>query len=182
MFQPTKEWVNKVNLSSFELENFFKFLLAWLAREKPNNLTPQPCLFTYSHANTALGQSERAYYLSYFIKIFRIWAIDLNWKQRSDYTLGHASPDKQRHQGKKVRHSSERQGEDLPTHCYVSPKWKRNLFKNSRKTFEVQGSWSRNCENIETKPQQLSQWPLVLSGLSRRGLKTTSEISQDTSE
>ena len=44
MFQPTKEWVNKVNLSSFELENFFKFVLAWLAREKPNNLTPQPCL------------------------------------------------------------------------------------------------------------------------------------------
>ena len=27
-FQPTKEWVNKVNLTSFELENFFKFLLA----------------------------------------------------------------------------------------------------------------------------------------------------------
>ena len=41
MFHPTKEWVNKVNLSSFELENFFKFVLAWLAREKPNNLTPQ---------------------------------------------------------------------------------------------------------------------------------------------
>ena len=27
-FKPTKEWVNKVNLSSFELENFFKFVLA----------------------------------------------------------------------------------------------------------------------------------------------------------
>ena len=26
-------------------------------------------LFTYSHANTPLGQSERAYYLSYFTKI-----------------------------------------------------------------------------------------------------------------
>ena len=25
-------------------------------------------MFTYSHANTALGQSEPAYYLSYFIK------------------------------------------------------------------------------------------------------------------
>ena len=25
-------------------------------------------MFTYSHANTTLGQSERAYYLSYFIK------------------------------------------------------------------------------------------------------------------
>ena len=47
-------------------------MLACLAREKPNNLTPQPCLhlFTYSHANTPLGQSERAYYLSYFIKLY----------------------------------------------------------------------------------------------------------------
>ena len=27
-FQPTKEWLNKVNLSSFELENFFKYVLA----------------------------------------------------------------------------------------------------------------------------------------------------------
>ena len=26
-------------------------------------------MFKYSHANTPLGQSERAYYLSYFIKI-----------------------------------------------------------------------------------------------------------------
>ena len=26
-------------------------------------------MFTYSHANTPLGQSERAYYLSYFIKL-----------------------------------------------------------------------------------------------------------------
>ena len=25
-FQPTKEWVNKVNLSSFELKNFFKLV------------------------------------------------------------------------------------------------------------------------------------------------------------
>ena len=27
-------------------------------------------MFTYSHANTPLGQSERAYYLSYFINIY----------------------------------------------------------------------------------------------------------------
>ena len=26
-------------------------------------------MFTYSHANTPLGQSERAYYLSYFINL-----------------------------------------------------------------------------------------------------------------
>ena len=29
-------------------------------------------MFTYSHANTPLGQSERIYYLSYFIKISSI--------------------------------------------------------------------------------------------------------------
>ena len=29
-------------------------------------------MFTYSHANTPLGQSERVYYLSYFIKV-NIW-------------------------------------------------------------------------------------------------------------
>ena len=29
-------------------------------------------MFTYSHANTPLGQSERAYYLSYFIKTDRV--------------------------------------------------------------------------------------------------------------
>ena len=28
-------------------------------------------MFTYSHANTPLGQSERSYYLSYFININR---------------------------------------------------------------------------------------------------------------
>ena len=28
-------------------------------------------MFTYSHANTPLGQSERVYYLRYFIKIVR---------------------------------------------------------------------------------------------------------------
>ena len=46
----------QINMSSFEPENVFKFLLAWarLAREKHK-------IFTYSHANTPLGQSERAY-------------------------------------------------------------------------------------------------------------------------
>ena len=29
-------------------------------------------MFTYSHANTSLGQSERAYYLSYFINKFNL--------------------------------------------------------------------------------------------------------------
>ena len=45
-FQLTEESVNKVNLSSFELKNLFKFMLAWLAREKQNILMPQPCLHT----------------------------------------------------------------------------------------------------------------------------------------
>ena len=27
-------------------------------------------MFTYSHANTPLGQSERAYYISYFINVY----------------------------------------------------------------------------------------------------------------
>ena len=53
-----KEWVNKVNLSSFELENFFK-LLAWLAREKQNILTPQPCLHTLMQTLLSANQSAR---------------------------------------------------------------------------------------------------------------------------
>ena len=59
MFQPTKEWLIKVNLSSFELENFFKFVLAWLAREKQNNLTSQPCLHTLMQTLLSANQSAR---------------------------------------------------------------------------------------------------------------------------
>ena len=59
MFQPTKEWLNKVDLSSFELENFFKFMLAWLAREKPNNLTPQPSLHTLMQTLPSANHSAR---------------------------------------------------------------------------------------------------------------------------
>ena len=80
MFQPTKEWViNKVHLSSFELENDFKFVLAKKKKKKKKNCAciistrkakqlDTPTMFTYSDANTALGQPEHAYYLSYFIK------------------------------------------------------------------------------------------------------------------
>ena len=67
MFQPTKEWVNKVNLLSFELENFFKIRACVIRAQKAKQLDATT-MFTYSHANTPLGQSERAYYLSYFIK------------------------------------------------------------------------------------------------------------------
>ena len=68
MFQPTKKWVNKGNLSSFELENFFKFGACVISARKAKQLDATT-MFTYSHANTALGQSERAYYLSYFINL-----------------------------------------------------------------------------------------------------------------
>ena len=67
MFQPTKEWVNKVNLLSFELENFFKFGACVISARKAKQLDATTML-TYSHANTTLSQSERAYYLSYFLK------------------------------------------------------------------------------------------------------------------
>ena len=67
MFQPTKEWVSKVHLSSFELEHFSNLCLRVSARKtKQLDVTT---MFTYSHANTPLGQSERVYYLSYFIKV-----------------------------------------------------------------------------------------------------------------
>ena len=54
-----KEWVKKVNLLSFELENLFKFVLAWLAREKQNILTPQPCLHALMQTRLSANQSAR---------------------------------------------------------------------------------------------------------------------------
>ena len=52
----------------FELENFFKFVLAGLARKKTKHLDATTT-FTYSRGNTPLSQSdlECTYYLSYFI-------------------------------------------------------------------------------------------------------------------
>ena len=82
MFQPTKEWVNKVNLSSFELKNFFRFVLEWLAREKKKHFDVTT-MFTYSQANTPLGQSERAYCLSYFIKYLSKIYFHLRWLHKS---------------------------------------------------------------------------------------------------
>ena len=32
----TREWISKINLSSFQIKNFSKFLLGWLARENQN--------------------------------------------------------------------------------------------------------------------------------------------------
>ena len=58
-FQPTKELWNKVNLSSFQLKNFFTFVLAWLAHEKQNILTSQPCLHTLMQTRLSANQSAR---------------------------------------------------------------------------------------------------------------------------
>ena len=63
-----KEWVNKVNLSNFELENFFQVVPAWLAREKQNILMSQPCLHTLLQTLLSANQSARTFLISYFIK------------------------------------------------------------------------------------------------------------------
>ena len=65
-FQPMKGWVNKVNLSRFELENFFQICTCLISARKAKH-ADATTMFTYSHANTPLGQSEHVYYLSYFI-------------------------------------------------------------------------------------------------------------------
>ena len=44
-------------------------------------------MFTYSHANTPLGQSERAYYLSYFITPYIVLAIVTNDRQRKQIKI-----------------------------------------------------------------------------------------------
>ena len=56
--------INKVNVWSFQLKNVCDCVIS---ARKAKHLDATT-MFTYSHANTPLGQSERAYYLSYFIK------------------------------------------------------------------------------------------------------------------
>ena len=63
--QPTRKWVNNVNLSS-STQNLFQIRACVISARKAKHLNVTT-MFTYSHANTPLGQSERAYYLSYFI-------------------------------------------------------------------------------------------------------------------
>ena len=46
-------------MSRFELANFFKFVFAWLAREKQNILTSQPCLHTLMQTLLSANQSAR---------------------------------------------------------------------------------------------------------------------------
>ena len=67
-FQPTRNWVDQVNLSSFSTQNLFQIHACVISARKAKHLNVTT-MFTYSHANTPLGQSERAYYLSSFINI-----------------------------------------------------------------------------------------------------------------
>ena len=57
--------MNKVNLSKFSAQNFFQIRACVISARKAKHLDVTTT-FTYSYANTPLGQSERAYYLSYF--------------------------------------------------------------------------------------------------------------------
>ena len=71
----TREWVNKINLSSFQKKNFSKFLLGWLAWENQNILTSQPCLHTLMQTRLSANQSECMYYVRYLIKMSK----EPNW-------------------------------------------------------------------------------------------------------
>ena len=53
------ELVNKVNLSSFQLKSFFKFVLARLVLEKQNILTSQPCLHALMQTCLSANQGMR---------------------------------------------------------------------------------------------------------------------------
>ena len=57
-----RKWVNKVNLTSFSTQNLFQIRAC---TRKARHLV----VTTHCHANTPLGQSERAYYISYFIRL-----------------------------------------------------------------------------------------------------------------
>ena len=59
--------MNKVNLSRFSTQNLFQIRACVISARKAKHLDVTT-MFTYSHANTPLGLSERAHYLSYFIK------------------------------------------------------------------------------------------------------------------
>ena len=60
--------MNKVNLSRFSTQNLFQIRACVISARKAKHLDVTT-MFTYSHANTPLDQSGRAYYLSYFINM-----------------------------------------------------------------------------------------------------------------
>ena len=62
----SRKWLNNVNLSRFSTQNLFQIRACVISARKAKHLDVTT-MFAYSHANTSLGQSERAYYLSYFV-------------------------------------------------------------------------------------------------------------------
>ena len=58
--QPTRKWVNEVNLSRFSTQNLFQIRACVISARKAKDLDVKTT-FTYTHANTTLGQSDRAY-------------------------------------------------------------------------------------------------------------------------
>ena len=66
-----RKWVNKVKLSGFSTQNLFQIRACVISARKAKHLYVTT-MFTYSHANTPFDQSERAYYLSYFIMKFYV--------------------------------------------------------------------------------------------------------------
>ena len=90
--------------------------------------------------------------------------------------MGHASPDRQKDQGKQARQGSKRQGKEKRTCLLIDMSIPNE--KNKRETLEKLLKYKDLKIEIEIPwklKQQLSQWSLVLSALSRRGLKTTSD-------
>ena len=59
-----KNWFAR---TQFSTQNLFQVRACGISARKAKLDPDVPTMFTYSHANTPLGQSERAYYLSYFI-------------------------------------------------------------------------------------------------------------------
>ena len=57
------EEMGKVNLLSFSTRNLFQIHAGVISVRKAKHLDVTT-MFTYSHANMPLGQSERVYYLS----------------------------------------------------------------------------------------------------------------------
>ena len=64
----TEEMGKSSNLTSSSVQNLFQIRACVISprKERQDILMSQP-MFTYSHKNTTLGQSEGAYYLSYII-------------------------------------------------------------------------------------------------------------------
>jgi len=72
--QPTRKWVNKVDLSRFSTQNLFQICACVISARKAKHLNVTT-MFTYSHANTPLAQSKCASYLRYFINVVISFAV-----------------------------------------------------------------------------------------------------------